>query len=109
VPESRRIRLDAEQMQVAARLEARPGDVILLAAGDEPLIVSRAGASRLLETSLDYVRRRLCAFRDSLLVNRMFERILGGPVRRDRDGRGGAGSASVALPNALVRGRCGAR
>ena len=47
----------AERMQVAARLQARPGDVDPLAAGDEPVIVSRAGA---LETARNLVgfRRR---------------------------------------------------
>ena len=54
VPESRRIRLDPERMQVAARLGARPADEVLLAAGDEPLIVRRAGSTELLETSLDF-------------------------------------------------------
>jgi len=98
VPESRRIRLDAERMQVAARLEARPGDVILLAAGDEPLIVSRAGASQLLETSLDFSSEEALRGPEiPLLVNLMFERILGGPLLDaiatvDR----GAGSARVA-------------
>ena len=85
-------------MQVAARLEARPGDVVLLAAGDEPVIVSRAGASRLLETSLDFDSEdALRGPETPLLVNLMFERILGGPLLDeiaiiDR----GAGSAKVA-------------
>jgi hypothetical protein len=98
VPESRRIRLDAEQMQVAARLEAREGDVVLLAVGDEPLIVSRAGAPRLLETSLDFnSEEALRGPEIPLLVNWMFERVLGSPLLDeiatvDR----GAGSASVA-------------
>jgi len=81
VPESRRIRIDNERLQVAARLEARPGDVVLLAAGDEPLIVSRAGASSLLETSLDFdSTESLRGPEIPLLVNLMFERLLGAPL-----------------------------
>ncbi len=84
-------------MQVAARLEARPGDVVLLAAGDEPLIVSRAGASKLLETSLDFdAEEALRGPEIPLLVNFMFERLFGGNLLdeiaiADR----GAGSAQV--------------
>ncbi len=84
-------------MQVAARLEARPGDVVLLAAGDEPLIVSRTGASKLLETSLDFdAEEALRGPEIPLLVNFMFERLLGGHLldeiaMADR----GAGSAQV--------------
>jgi hypothetical protein len=78
VPESRRIRLDTERMRVAARLEARPGDVVLFAVGDEPLIVSRAGASKLLETSLDFDSAENPRGPEiPLLVNLMFERLLG--------------------------------
>src|SRR4029453_15949735 len=52
VPESHRIRLDPERMQVAAQLRARPGDDVLLAAGDEPLIIRRAGPGDVCVTSL---------------------------------------------------------
>ena len=97
VPDARRIRLDSERMQVAARLEARPGDVVLLAAGDEPLMISRTGASKVLETSLDFdAEEALRGPEIPLLVNFMFERILGGNLLDeitiiDR----GAGSARV--------------
>jgi hypothetical protein len=78
VPESRGIRLDTERMQIAARLEARPGDAVLLAVGDEPLIVSRAGTSKLLETSLDFgSTESLRGPEIPLLANLMFERVLG--------------------------------
>jgi len=109
VPESRRIRLDSEQPQVAARLAARPGDVVLLAVGDEPVIVSRAGASRLLETSLDFSSEdSLRGPEIPLLVNLLFERILGSPLLDaiasvDR----GAGSANVA-PSARTGAGAGA-
>ena len=98
VPESRRIRLDTEQLQVAARLETRPEDAVLLAVGDEPLIVSRPGASKLLETSLDFgLAEAMRGPEVPLLVNLMFERLLGSPLLDaiaivDR----GAGSAKVA-------------
>ncbi|MEP7182733.1 MAG: BatA domain-containing protein [Betaproteobacteria bacterium] len=77
VPDSRRIRLDTERMQVAARLEARPGDIVLLNVGDEPLIVSRAGTTKLLETSLDFdSEEALRGPEIPLLVNLMFEHLL---------------------------------
>jgi hypothetical protein len=77
VPESRRIGLDTGRLQVAARLEARPGDAVLLSVGDEPLIVSRAGGSKLLETSLDFdSAETLRGPEIPLLVNLMFEHLL---------------------------------
>lgn len=76
--ESRRIGLDEERLRVAARLQARPADTVLLAAGDEPLIVSRAGASKRLETSLDFGSMGATrAAEIPLLVNLMFEHLLG--------------------------------
>jgi hypothetical protein len=79
VPESQRIRLDPEAMKVAARLGARPMDDVLLAAGDEPLIIRRAGPAKVLETSLDFGSQE-SAHRPEipLLVNLMFEQLLGG-------------------------------
>ena len=76
VPESHRIRLDTERMQVATRLDARPEDVVLLAVGDEPLIVNRAGAMNVLETSLDFDSEDARRGPETpLLVNLMFERL----------------------------------
>ena len=97
VPESRRIRLDPERMRVAARLGARPADEVLLAAGDEPLIVRRAGSTELLETSLDFDWKESAGRPEiPLLVNSMFEQLLGAGLLdaiaiSDR----GAGSAIV--------------
>ena len=77
VPESRRIRLDSGRLQVAARLEARPGDAVLLAVGGEPLIVSRAGAAKLLETALDFgAAENMRGPEIPLLVNLMFDQLL---------------------------------
>ena len=101
VPDSRRIRLDTERIQVAARLEARPGDTVLLTVGDEPLIVSRAGTSQLIETSLDFgSEETLRGPEIPLLVNFMFEhlldrRLLAAIAIVDR----GAGSARI-VPSA---------
>jgi hypothetical protein len=87
-------------MQVAARLEARPGDAVLLAAGGEPLIVSRAGASRLVETSLDFgVAENKRDSEIPLLVNLMFDHLFDSQLLdevaiKDR----GADSAKVAPP-----------
>lgn len=48
------IALDGESLQVAGRVDPRPGDKVLLAAGDDALIVERAGAPAVIETSLDF-------------------------------------------------------
>ncbi len=103
VPESRRIRLDPERMQVAAKLEARPGDVVLLGVGDDPVIVRRAGAAKLLETSLDFDAEEARRGPETpLLVNWMFEQLLD---RRLLDefavADRGAGSANV-VPSGRV-------
>jgi hypothetical protein len=78
VAESARIRLHIDRMRVAARLRARPGDTVLLALDGEPVIVSRSGASRLIETSLDFESMVLAGGPEiPLLVNLMFEHLLG--------------------------------
>ncbi|MCM2313124.1 MAG: BatA domain-containing protein, partial [Steroidobacteraceae bacterium] len=48
------IALDGESLQVAGRVDPRPGDKVLLTAGDDALIVERAGAPAVIETSLDF-------------------------------------------------------
>lgn len=76
VPESRRTRLEIGNMQVAARLQARPADTVLLAAGDQSLIIARTGASKLIETSLDFDSMAATAGPQiPLLVNLMFESL----------------------------------
>ena len=73
-----RIQLDADSLPVAARLQARPADGVLLAVGDEPVIVSRAGPAKLLETSLDFAAlANPPGPQIPLLVNLMFEQLLG--------------------------------
>ena len=81
VAESQRVRLDAEALQLAARLQAGPDDSVLLAAGDEPLIVSRAGPGRLIEAAIDFEATAIARGPEiPLLVNLMFERLLGQPL-----------------------------
>lgn len=98
VPESQRIRLNPERVRVAGRLAARSGDDVLLAAGDDPLIIRRAGPAKLLETSLDFGSEESMRTEEvPLLVNLMFEHLFGGSLLdeiaiSDR----GAGSAMVA-------------
>jgi hypothetical protein len=76
VPVSRRTRLEIGNMQVAARMQARPGDTVLLAAGDESVIIARTGASKRIETSLDFGSMAATAGPDiPLLVNLMFESL----------------------------------
>jgi len=74
--EARHKSFDIARPQVVARLQARPADAVLLAIGGAPVIISRAGGSPLIETSLDFA----AAARDPaipLLVNLLFERLLG--------------------------------
>jgi hypothetical protein len=78
VPESSRIRLDSGRLRLASRLQARPADAVLLAVDEEPVIVDRAGASKLLETSLDFASMGITRGPEiPLLVNLMFERLFG--------------------------------
>jgi hypothetical protein len=59
VPESRRISVEPEALQRSATLDVRPGDTVLLASGDDALIVRRAGAPTRIETALDFNSARL--------------------------------------------------
>ncbi len=78
MPESRRIRLDAQGLRLGARLQAGPTDTELLAAGGEPVIISRAGASKRIETSLDFTSPESArGSQTPLLVNLMFDHLLG--------------------------------
>ena len=77
VTDSQRVRLDSGQLLLAARLAARPADAVLLAVGDEPVIIDRAGRSKLLETSLDFGSPEMARGPQiPLLVNWLFERLL---------------------------------
>jgi hypothetical protein len=58
VAESRRISVEPEALQSSTRLDVRPDDTVLLASGDDALIVRRAGASTLIETALDFTSTR---------------------------------------------------
>ena len=77
VTDSHRVRLDSGQLRLAARLAARPADTVLLAVGDEPVVIDRAGSTKLLETSLDFGSPELARSPQMpLLVNGLFERLL---------------------------------
>lgn len=78
---SRRIRLDAVGLRLAARLQPDAAAAVLLAAGDEAVIVSRAGTPRRIETALDFAA--MASARDAdlpLLMNLLFEQLFGGPL-----------------------------
>ena len=53
IAEPRRGELDGSRLQIAAHLQVRPNDSVLLALGDEPVIVARGGKAKVVETSLD--------------------------------------------------------
>ena len=77
VPQSRRSEFDTDRMPVAARLQVRPADAVLLAIGDEPVIVRRVGETPRLETAFDFAA--MAASRGPelpLLVNWLFETLL---------------------------------
>lgn len=101
--ESGRLRLDGEGLRRVAQLPARPGDVVLLAAADESLIIQRAGSTRLLETSLDLGAAGMPAGAGvPLLVNLMFEQLLEAPLLDELaiSDRGPAASQVVPVPRA---------
>lgn len=78
IAESRRGELDRSRLQIAAHLQARPNDSVLLALGDEPVIVERGGKAEVVETSLDIAS--IASGRGPelpLLVDFMFGTLLG--------------------------------
>ena len=78
---SRRVDLDEANLRVAAQLQPRAADAVLLAAGDEALIVARAGPSKRLETSLDFGAMASAAGPETpLLVNLLFEQLFDTPL-----------------------------
>jgi hypothetical protein len=77
-PASQRIQVEPGQLPVAATLKPQPGDTVLLAAGDEPVVIARAAATPLVETSLDFGALSTARGPQTpLLVNLAFERLLG--------------------------------
>jgi hypothetical protein len=78
VPDTQRPRLDAGKLALAAHLDEGHGQTVLLAIGDEPVIVDRAGSPRVLDTALDF--DAMAATRGPevpLMVNWLFEHLLG--------------------------------
>ncbi len=78
---SRRAGIDAQRLRVAATLQARSPDVVVLAVGDQPVLVARAGATRRLETSFDFAAMAGARGPEiPLLLNLMLEQLLGQPL-----------------------------
>jgi hypothetical protein len=108
IPESRRVVLPPGRMRIAAHLERNAGDEVLLAIGDEPVVVRRRGSSGIVETSLDLASaERTRRPEVPLIVNLMLEqlldeRLLDGVVVADR-GAGAAHVAPSALPGAAAQ------
>ncbi len=98
VSAAQRLALDTQRLVVAAALSTSPGDAVLLALGDVPVVVARNAAAPLIETSLDLAAMGAAGAAEvPLLVNWMFERLVGQPLLdpialTDR----GAGAARVA-------------
>ncbi len=109
VAESGRSGLDAERLQLAAQLQARPADAVLLAAGDEPVIVSRAGASKRVETSLDFDSMAITPGPEiPLLVNLMFEQLFGSRLLDELAITDRGPGSSIVVPSARVAAILGA-
>ena len=77
VPPSRRSEFDVDRLRLAAQLRAGPTDTVLLASGDEPVIVRRAGETRRLETSFDFAAMATARAPElPLVVNWLLEAVL---------------------------------
>ncbi len=103
LPASQRIQGEPGQLPVAATLPPQPGDAVLLATGAEPAIVVRAGTTPLIETSLDF--GALAATRSPqipLLVNLLFERLLGVRLLGEIATTGRGPAASFVVPGGRV-------
>lgn len=79
VPASSRVPLEEHSLQIGGQIAGlEPDDIVLLAAGDTPLILSRHGTTPLLETALDFRSPGADGRPETpLLVNFLFERLLG--------------------------------
>lgn len=78
---SSRITLDAGRLRTAARLQAGPTDAVLLAVGNDPIVIDRSGSSKLIETPLDFGSMSATTGPEiPLLVNLMFERLFDAPL-----------------------------
>jgi hypothetical protein len=79
VPASSRVPLEESALRIGGPLaRPQPDDIVLLAAGDTPLVLSRHGATPLLETPLDFSSPSADGRPDiPLLVDFLFARLLG--------------------------------
>ncbi|MBI3155315.1 MAG: hypothetical protein HYZ20_07880 [Burkholderiales bacterium] len=77
VPAARRPRLDAGALPLGARLHAGRTDRVLLALGDEPVIVRRAARPTVVETSIDIGAAREIGDALPLLVALMVDELFG--------------------------------
>ena len=97
--EWQRVHLEPGQLPLAATLALRPHDAVLLALGDEPVIVRRASVAPLLDCALDFTA--LAAERGAqtpLLVNLLFEQLLGGRLLGAVASTGRGAAASRVVP-----------
>ncbi len=80
-PEWQGMPLERERLQVAGALTPRPGDRLLLVAGDVLLIVARAGPVPVIETALDFgAMAGQPGAETPLLVDLLFEQLFGSPL-----------------------------
>jgi hypothetical protein len=79
-PAAQRTTLDTSRLRRAGQLEAGPADAVLLAAGDEALIVRREGLPLRIDTALDFAVATAGGSESPLLLNLMLEQLLGEPL-----------------------------
>jgi hypothetical protein len=78
VARSRRVALDADTLRLAARIDVRDADTVLLALGDEVAVVRRPGTPARIETAIDVDATHPAEHATlPLLVNLLFEELLG--------------------------------
>ncbi len=99
VPGSMRVALDGDVLRTAARLQASRSDTVLLAIGGEPVIVRRSGAANVVETSIDFTSADSARlWQTPLLVDFMFQNLLGRPLLDDIAGVDRGVRSTVVLP-----------
>lgn len=76
-PAAQRTTVDLSGLRRAGRLDVGPDDALLLAAGNEALIVRRAGNPRRIDTALDFAVDAGGGGEIPLLLNLMLEQLLG--------------------------------
>jgi len=100
---SERPAVDTMRLRLAGRLDAQPGDDVLLALGERPAVVRRAGPVARLDCALDFAEGSGGASPDTpLLVDWLFARLLGAQLLDAIAVAGNGVGASRVVPSAAA-------